>query len=146
MKTTQQVIKDTYLPAKLVRSTIRQLAGKDSLQDIANHGIDGGFHGFVYYTDTVAFYKRNRKLIVAAIEEMADQLGEDPITMVENFNCLRVSSPDHYGSDYSQAQHKHDLHSEVIRTLYGRMREDDTQVANALAWFAGEEVARAFCE
>lgn len=35
----------------------------------------------------------------------------------------------------------------VSRCLYGgRLKDEDTDVANALAWFALEEVARAFEE
>ncbi len=41
------------------------------------------------------------------------------------------------------------LYSEEIgaaRALYGRLASDDTQVANALAWFAAEEVARSIVD
>jgi hypothetical protein len=55
VKTTAQAISDSGIPAKLVRSVIWQLGGKESLQDIANNSIDGGFHGFIYYSETIPF-------------------------------------------------------------------------------------------
>ena len=30
-----------------------------TLKDISRHGIDGGFHGFIYYTETAKFYDDN---------------------------------------------------------------------------------------
>lgn len=45
--------------------------GADSLKDlssqlvnVAQHGADGGFPGFIYYADTIRFFHRNHKDIV----------------------------------------------------------------------------------
>jgi hypothetical protein len=128
MKTTAEVIKTSGIDPKLVRAVIRQ-TGLENLADIAAHGIDGGFSGFVYYSETVPFFKRNKAEIVRLVESMADSLGEKPIDMVAAFGCLK-------GDDWTPS---------IARCLYGgRVTDDDTTVANALAWFAGEEVARAF--
>jgi len=110
----------------LTRAVIRQLGGRDSLQDVANHGADCGFHGFCYYTDTCAFYARHQSAIAALVEQMADDMGESPTKLVSGFRCLN--------GDYTE--------SEVGKTLYGPKKSHDTQIANALAWFALEEVAR----
>ena len=110
----------------LTRAVIRRV-GRDSLQDVARHGADGGFPGFCYYTDTCAFYAKHQAAIVAMVEQMADDLGESPVAMVRGVRCL--------GTYYTEA--------EVGRTLYGPKRQHQTQIANALAWFALEEVARA---
>jgi len=116
---------------KLILAVIRQLGGRDSLEDIRNHGMAGGFPGFTYYADTVGFFKRNRAEIVAQVKSMAQDFGEEPLTMVSNFNCLQPADEDTKES--------------ICRCLYGgRLTDDDTAVANALVWFAGEEVARAF--
>lgn len=132
MNTIKQASENTGINTRLINSVIRQLGGRDSLEDIYNHGIGGGFSGFIYYVDTVAFFKRNRKQIIELVEEMADQLGDNPIDMVANFNCLNDD---------------HDTRKSIAKCLYGsRLNDDDTQVANALAWFAGEEVARAMCD
>ncbi len=127
--TTQQIIERSGLPARLVRSVIRA-TGKENLHDIAKHGIDGGFAGFIYTRETVAFFKRHKKEIVALVESMADELGEEPLVMVASFRCL---SP-------ADRQTK----ASIARCLYGSVTKDDDNVANALAWFAAEEVARAF--
>lgn len=103
---------------------------KGTLEDISSHGADAGWAGFTYYSDTVDFFKYNRSKIVKAVEEMADGIGEQAVDMVRNFRCLGAA-------DYSQA--------DVARVMYGSLRpnnDTDDLVANALAWFALEEVAR----
>ena len=150
MKSTARVIKESNIPPRLVRAVLRQLNGdaKDSLQHIANHGADGGFHGFIYYSDTVAFFKRNRKDIVALVHSMAEDLGESPVEMVALFGCLGGRSVrDAKGSDRDRKRQEmiREWTPSVGRCLYGgRLTDDDTNVANALAWFAAEEVAGAF--
>lgn len=119
---------------KLVRAVVRQLGGKDYLLDVANHGAAVGFPGFTYYSDTVAFYKRNRAQIIELCHQLADDLGEDMVSMIAGFNCLRTSDP-------ADARA---LRDEIGKILYGRVGDDQRNVANALAWFALEEVARAF--
>jgi hypothetical protein len=136
MKTIKQVLETTGISESLIRSTLRQVGDKDSLRDVYAHGASGGFCGFCYYSDTVAFYKRNRAEIVALAKNMADDLGESLIAMIAGFNCLKTSNP----------QERRDLEDEIGRALYGRITDKETQVANALAWFALEEVARAFCD
>ena len=128
MKTAKQIAESRNIPVRLVRSVIRQ-TGRDNLPDIARHGIDGGFCGFTYYTDTDAFFHRNRREIVELLESMADDLGEEPIQMVAGFRCLEDTK---------------ETRASIARCLYGgRLTDDDVTVTNALAWFAGEEVARA---
>jgi hypothetical protein len=133
-RTLAQFIKQSSIPAALIRATVRQFGGfdnfKESAPDVTNHGIDGGFRSFIYYADTCAFYARNQKLIAELAESMAEMFGQSATGMIEGFNCLN--------GDYSEG--------EVGRTLYGPKRQHDTQIANALAWFAAEEVARAYCD
>ena len=100
----------------------------DRAADVTNHGADGGFGGFIYYSETCAFYAKNRALILKLVKDMADSLGEGVLEMVQNFNCL--------GKDFSL--------DEIGETLYGNKNKHQTQVANALAWFALEEVCRAY--
>ena len=102
-------------------------AGYDPLQDVYNHGIDGGFGGFIYYKDTCKFFRENRDLILQLVREEAEQFGQDIISFVAGFNCLEDDS---------------ETRDEIGRAIYGQPEEDDTQVVNALAWFAAEEVAR----
>ena len=133
MLKTKQVCE--ILPAKLVRAVVRQLGGTEKMKDIANHGIDGGFGGFIYYTETFEFYKKNRTEINTLAESMAEEYGIDPVSFVAGINCLRPAD---------------NLTKRAIMRCLGGGRlptNDDNidTVANALAWFAGEEVARGFC-
>lgn len=59
----------------------------DELKDAAEHGADGGWQGFTYYTDTARFYDKNEKLIWDLLEAMADDLGTTPLKLVSNFKC-----------------------------------------------------------
>jgi len=113
---------------KLTRAVIRQLGGRDYLEDVANHGASGGFPGFTYYSDTIAFFKRNRTEIIELVKEYSDEFGQGPISFVAGFNCLNDDP---------------ETRDEIGRAIYGRLQSGDTNVPNALAWFALEEVARA---
>lgn len=128
--TIAKLIESTYLPAPLVRSVIRQAGGwesfKESAHDIANHGADGGFHGFIYYADTVPFAKRNKAHILEACRSLADDMGEPVYKMIGGFNCLKISE------------------GEAAEAIHNPRSEDATQVLNALAWFSLEETAHAY--
>lgn len=119
------------MDTKLIKAVKKQLGNDEYLVDIANHGIDGGFSGFIYYSDTIEFFKKNRKLITGLVFEMAEEFGQTPIEFVRGFNCLK-----------NTFENSAEAEAEISRALYGRLSQDDTQVPNALAWFAGEEVAR----
>jgi hypothetical protein len=133
----KDVSERTGFPLPLLRAVARQIGGWSELQesasDISRHGIDGGFGGFIYTSDTVKFYKANRTLILDLLEQQAEEFGLDPTEMVCSFNCLRTEGP----------EDKRELQREVWRTLGGRMNSDDYLVANAMAWYAAEEAARA---
>ena len=119
------------LGPRLVRAVIKQHGrGWEGWQErapnMARYGIDGGFGGFVCYSQTIPFAQRNRSLIADYADSMAADLGESTTKMIQGFRCP--------GTDYSEA--------EIARCLYGR--NDNAQVLNALAWFAAKECARAF--
>ena len=123
----------THINPALVDAVVNQLGGKESFKesapDITSHGIDGGFHGFIYYTDTIKFAKDNIKPIISLCEELAGELGgSGALELIAGFNCLN--------GDYSQ--------TEIAEAIYGE--SEDTQVLNALAWFAAEEVARSYTD
>lgn len=129
MKTKAQVIKE-YPEYKTLINGVISRVGMDSVRDINNHGIGGGFGGFVYYTDTIAFWKKYRKYILKLAEDMAGSLGEDMFAMIRGFNCL--------GKDYSI--------DEIAKAIYTGKGEMADQILNAMAWFAAEEVCRMFEE
>jgi hypothetical protein len=136
-----------HIDAGLIRAVIRQMGGfesfKESAPDICAHGIDGGFNGFIQYSDTVAFYGRNRATINAMAANMASELKEGgAIELIGSFGCLSTRSPK--PGDYSRVPDY--TADEIGATMYGAKSRMDTQISNALAWFAAEEVARAYVD
>jgi hypothetical protein len=135
-RTLSKLIESTNIPESLVRAVVKQFGGWasfcESAEDVCRGGIDGGFHGFIYYSDTEPFARRNRKAIAEMAEQQADDFGTSVTEMIQNFGCFRDNKP----SD-----------SEVGSALYaGKDKEDGANVLNALAWYAGEEVCRAYCD
>jgi hypothetical protein len=115
--------------SNLRKAVINQLGGleifKQSFKDITRHGADSGFNGFIYYTDTTAFFKRNRRSILAHLDAICFDIGEDRISVLKSWRCLN-----HLTSD------------EIARGLYEGGKSDEvTAVQNALAFFALEEVS-----
>lgn len=125
------IIYNSTIPANLIRSAIKHFGGFDNFKEIAvdiyNHGINGGFTGFIYHKDTVDFYRRNKKEIIELATSQAEEFGEDILTMISNFNCIKG---------------KYTI-NEIFSAL-SRYDEEYIQLYNCLAWYAGEEVARAY--
>ena len=114
----------------LTRAVVKQFGRwtdfKQSADDIANYGADGGWTGYTYYADTVAFYEANKGNINEMAREMASNMGETDLLceFVASFNCVDLEA------------------YEVEQALEGGdSNEDYTTVANALAWFALEQTA-----
>ena len=82
----------------IAKAVINQFGGweqfKESAPDVSNYGIDGGFSGFIYYSETHKFTLKNRAAIVELLEETADSLGVDVVAMVSNFGIFRSSAMD----------------------------------------------------
>ena len=133
--TKKEFIKNSHVSEKLINSVISQFGGweifKELAENVTNHGINGGFGGFIYYNETHHFAIKNRALIVALLEDEADQLGEDVISMVSNFGLFRQSKMD--------ADDKKDLYK-----FLGGGRCEQGPITNVMAWFAAEEVCRAY--
>ena len=100
------------------------------LKDITNHGIGGGFGGFIYYSETTSFFNENRKEIIELVKDMSFSLGDGMIEMVASFNCFK-------NMDLTL--------DEIGDVLFGVDTENVNEkmiIKNGLSWFAGEEVAR----
>ena len=133
--TLSQFIAESGLPASLVRSTVRQCCGwqsfKEMAQDVAIHGAGGGFGNFIYYADTVPFSRRNKKaLLELCKDQAADYYGIESgvCEFIAGFNCVNLSR------------------EAIAIALYTGKGEDVTEVYNALAFYALEEVARRYCD
>lgn len=138
MKTTlKKLISSTSIPASLVCAVVRQMGGWETFTnyapDITRHGITGGFVGFTYYADTEPFAARNKDAILELASGQAQEIGPDStFALVRSFNCLK-------GETFSDA--------DLMRALCkGRDPENGPRLLNALAWYAAEEVSRAYCD
>ena len=106
------------------------------LSDVSNHGASGGFSGFIYYGDTCKFARDNMPLIIKQLEEDASSCGMDVFEIISHFDCLEVSTKGVYQP------------FEIASVIFDKADEAtindgaDTQILNALAWYALEEVAR----
>ncbi len=132
MTSLSSFVQASHLPESLIRAVVRQIGGwdsfKESAHDIVNHGIDGGFSGFIYCNDTVKFTKTNKDAILARARDVASDLGEPSlICFLGNFRCLKSMSQD-----------------EIASGLYDPTSEWRRDIYNSLAWFAGEEVAHSY--
>ena len=101
----------------------------ENLYSISRHSIADGYTGFIYYSETVAFWRKNRAKISALMNYEADSMGENVLQMVSRFRSLEGFTAD-----------------EIGRALYGNFNDDLTKIYNTFAWFAAEEVAYRFGE
>ena len=122
---------------ELIKKAVFDQLGDDAEQELENvracpDGAAGGFGGFIYYNETRKFAKDNMKAIYNYAKEEAEEFGEDVFKMIQGFGCLKDINP---------------LTSEIADTIHGHpdnatMNDGvDTQILNALAWFALESVA-----
>ena len=132
MKTKKAVLTDNADYKVLINAVISRI-GMESVMDVVNHGIDGGFSGFIYYADTHKFAITYRRQIVQMLEDSAESLGEDVVKMVSNFGVFRNSPMD--------ADDKKDLYKYL-----GGGKPEQGAITNVMAWFAAEEVCRMFDE
>ena len=132
MKSKAQVLRENPGYKRLINAVIGNI-GLESVEDVNSHGIDGGYGGFIYYADTHKFAMYYRKEIIDLLEETADSLGEDLVSMVGSFGVFRRSGMD----------------SDDRRDLYiylGGGRPEQGTITNIMVWFAAEEVCRWFEE
>ena len=94
MKTLSAFIESSHLPARLIRSTVRQCgdwrAFTEMAQDVCEHGADCGFSGFTYCGETVPFAKRNKAAILETAANLAKDVGDGDIyQFIAGFVCLK---------------------------------------------------------
>ena len=135
MQTIREFCNKSNIDSGLIRAVIRQCYGfssfKEMAHDVTEHGADAGFGKFIYYTDTVPFYGRNRAAINRMAADMASDICEGgSIELIGSFNCIN--------GDFSA--------DEIGVTMYGNKSRMKTSIANALAWFALEEVSRSYVD
>lgn len=135
MKTLKQVLEEQPKELHGIIEYVYEAIGKESISDVNNYGIDGGYGAFIYYCDTMAFWVKYKKEIKQMLATMADDLGEGMLEMVQGFNCL---------SNGRQGKERRPNYTidEIGEVVFGT--GDDGNIQNALAWFAAEEICRMF--
>lgn len=136
MKTLKSFVAKSHLSESLIRNVVAQHGGwdnfKESASDITYYGASGGVTGFIYYTETVKFFCDNRAAIKQLAKEQAADCGVSMYEMIAGFNCLN---------------NNYDLDDivETFASSYADLMDTDLHcVANALAWYALEEVAHSY--
>ena len=73
--------------AEMIRA-IRNHSGMNlsEIAEVAKHGADAGFPGFIYTSDAVKFYQEHHDKIWQMLWEDAEGLGTTPIQMIADFN------------------------------------------------------------
>lgn len=133
MKTIEEFTEQSNISEDLIKAVVDQFGGWEEFttyaEDVTSHGIDGGFSGFIYYNDTIAFTENNLDSILEMAKEQAESIGCDNIfTMISGFNCVNETP------------------EEVAEAIYNSDSENKTSILNALAWYAGEEVCRSYTD
>ena len=59
--------------------------GYELHQDILRNGAASGFNGFIYHSETIAFYDANEDAIWDALYNDAANLGQTPMQMIASF-------------------------------------------------------------
>ena len=127
-KTVNNVISTLGYPLQGSGSVFKELSSE--FVNCTEHGANIGFSGFIYYSETIAFFRANRQDIVNHLENMSAELGTDIISMVQSFGVFRHSEKP--------------TSAEVGKALWGSThhRYDLTSLYNVFAWYAFEEIAR----
>lgn len=127
----------------------------DVLKDVSNHGAQGGFSGFTYFSDTVQFFDDNRSLILSHLADLADDMGESAASLVGTFGALKSYRLEHLNNKLHQINYGRPapsaLRKEIDAILMGLPLDDYDahyiqMIKNVLAWYALEEVARELTE
>ena len=87
MKTKAQVLRDNPQHAKLIRAVLKRI-DKAHIPDINRNGIENAYGDFIHYADTHKFAMYYRKAIIVMLEECADDLGEEVVSMVSKFGVF----------------------------------------------------------
>ena len=127
--TMKSFINRSNIPAPLIRAVVKQSGGWDSFQemakDVAEHGADKGFPGWISYRETMDFFRKNRKTILEYADKLASYSGDNVLSLVQKFWTFR-NSPINTQN--------------LSKALY--IGKGPT----IMAWFALEEVARDYVD
>ena len=95
-----------------IRNYLINNYSKEEVKDMAEYGLQGGFSGFIYYSETEAFHDKYEDEIWDLVHELAEDMGfKSSLDFINSWN-----------------------HSKNVGSM--------TQFKNTLTWFAVEEASR----
>ena len=126
--TINNVIKALGYPLNGSGDTFKELSLE--LVNCAEYGANIGISGFIYYSETIPFFQKNRAAIIIHLELTAAEFGTDIISMIQNFGVFSRSEKP--------------TPSEIGRALWDKSKTDPElkTLYNVFAWYALEEVSR----
>ena len=141
MRTPKQAANESGLPERLIMGVLDGI-DPENVPDIVEHGADAGWGNFCYYADTVKFAENYRADISDSIKRLSEDMGEDAVSFMASFGCLR---------QWDNAADRKELRDAIGFFLYSSAPCSESndlavQVFNAAALFALEECARALVE
>ena len=104
---------------------------------------DGSASAFIYYVDTVGFFRKHRIAIMEILQDEHEQIGDETgfIESISRWPCIGGKNP--------TSEERSRIQRDVIRTLAGakeRQDEDFTIIKNGLTWGAVETISCYFVE
>lgn len=64
----------------------------DQLNDIVNHGVNGGFSGLIYYSETTALYQQYKDEVWEILYDEAEALGISILEMLAQLQLGKKAS------------------------------------------------------
>ena len=104
---------------------------RGTMENIRNNGIDGGFHGFIYYEDTAQFATENLDEIMDLVKDYASIFSDDGAYSLIADLVFKDDIEDKNADD-------------VVEAIRDTKSDDHLYVMNWLAWFAAENVANSY--
>jgi hypothetical protein len=99
-----------------------------NLSDCAKYSADGGFHGFIWYSETTKFFHQNRKDIIKNLEQSAENCGQSIVHFVEGFRMYRCQPIPTY--------------NQICRAIWDKsINEELHDIYNSLSWFCLEDIS-----
>ena len=122
---------------KLFRDARRKTNNDEMIAIYEGHIGDGSASAFIYYSDTVEFFRRHRTAIVELLLYEHEELGfeEGFVESISTWNCFNDQSDD--------------IRATIVRVIMEikeRENEDFTIIKNGLTWGAMETISRYFVE
>lgn len=130
MKTKKEVINEHPEYKTLINAVISRI-GMKNVENVNNHGAGSGFNGFIYCDEAHRFAVRHRETIVQRLEDLAQDCGEDVISLVSGFGFFRRDGMDR--------EDKKDLYCYL-----GGAKVQEGIITDLMACFALEEVCHMF--